>query len=356
MKKILVLVLLAINTGLFAQVDFRQGYVILNSGDTLTGEIDFRDDRIMTKTCRFRENIKSEFIDFSPNEIQGYRLTDGKYYVSQELPEEGRVFLEYLVNGKLSLYYNRDEKGNHYYIRKAGDIIRLLPEEKSIVMVKERQYYRPPLALIGLLNYLTSEAPELQKDIMKIKESDQRTMTKLAVNYHNIVCPDENCTVYTKKIPKTRLSVQPVIGFTHYASVDDIILDYGAFLNLWIPLANERLYFKTGLTTSTLSENNSELFADDSGRLFKIPFQIRYLAPGKYVRPEFSAGTNVYFFKKSMANTFCLSGGINIKLYKELYLHTEANMETTPLFMSVLTGNSFGIVGYSAFAGFYYQF
>jgi hypothetical protein len=356
MKKLLVLVLLTINTSIFAQVEFRPGYVILNSGDTLTGEIDFRDDKIMTKTCRFRENKKSEFREFSPIEIQGYRLTNGKYYISQELPEGGRVFLEYLVNGKLSLYYDRDEKGDHFYIKKEGDIIRLLPEEESIIIVKNRQYYRPPLALIALLNYLTQDAPELQKEIMDIESVDQRNMVKLAVNYQNIVCPDESCTLYKKNVPRSRVTVQPVIGLTYYSSIDHLF-EYGAFVNFWTPLSNERLYFKTGLTISSIPVNSGIL--EDykySGTLYRVPIQIRYLSPGKYIRPEFSVGPNVYFFKKSIGNTFDLSGGINIKLHKELYLYTGANLETIPLLAVLLSDTHFGLVSFSAFAGFNFIF
>ncbi len=216
MKKLIIPVLLLLNSCLFAQKDFRPGYVILNSGDTISGEIDFRDDKIMTKTCRFRENEQSETTEYSPGEIFGYRIINGKYYISQELPEQGKTFLEFLVDGKLSLYYRRDEEGaDHFFIKKEGDIVRELPIEKELVNIGDTVYTRQPTRLRGLLKSLTQEDPKLRSRIENIKAADQRFLVNLAVDYHDDVCPNEECIIYTKKIPKVKANFQPVAGITH---------------------------------------------------------------------------------------------------------------------------------------------
>ena len=53
MKKLLFLVCLFFSVLLKGQTDFTPGYVIKQPGDTVYGEIDYRDDLIMGKICRF---------------------------------------------------------------------------------------------------------------------------------------------------------------------------------------------------------------------------------------------------------------------------------------------------------------
>lgn len=102
-----------------------RGYVITNPGDTLFGEIDYRGDLLMGKLCRFKDN-NGEEQEFLPAGIQGYRFIDSKYYISLEV--NGRnVFLEYLINGKVSIYYLRDDAGDHYYIDKEGEVMKEIP-------------------------------------------------------------------------------------------------------------------------------------------------------------------------------------------------------------------------------------
>ena len=112
--KSLVLCLLLFSAKLlFAQTDFRAGYVIKVSSDTLFGEIDYRGDFLMSRLCKFRGNENS-VVDFTPEKITAFRFIDGKYYASKELNEK-TVFLEYLIKGEINLYYLRDIRGRHYF-------------------------------------------------------------------------------------------------------------------------------------------------------------------------------------------------------------------------------------------------
>ncbi|MGI4863169.1 MAG: hypothetical protein ACRYFZ_04550 [Janthinobacterium lividum] len=41
-----------------AQVDFRPGYIVRPAGDTVRGDIDYRDARFNARQCRFRRATK----------------------------------------------------------------------------------------------------------------------------------------------------------------------------------------------------------------------------------------------------------------------------------------------------------
>lgn len=102
----------------YAQSDFREGYIINNENDTTYGLIDYRGSMRSSKHCTFKSDDASEQIKYSPSEIAGYRFTDNKYYVSRTVKrEEGAsvFFLEFLINGKVDIYFYRD-KGEDYYL------------------------------------------------------------------------------------------------------------------------------------------------------------------------------------------------------------------------------------------------
>ena len=98
---------------LFAQTNFKSGYVIKLSGDTIFGEIDYRNDVRMAKKCSFRSNANAPVIDYKPEDIFGYHFTDSKYFVS-EVVNGQRYFLEFLIKGKINIYDLKDDNGYRF--------------------------------------------------------------------------------------------------------------------------------------------------------------------------------------------------------------------------------------------------
>jgi hypothetical protein len=64
-----------------AQSDFRNGYVITNSNDTLFGLADYKENRSNAKKCIFIKEGSSEKVEYSPNDINAYRFLDGKLLI-----------------------------------------------------------------------------------------------------------------------------------------------------------------------------------------------------------------------------------------------------------------------------------
>ena len=71
-KLLIIFILLCLSNILNAQNDFRAGYIITNSNDTVFGEIDYRGDILMGKLCKFKTN--GNIVDYLPSQISAYRF------------------------------------------------------------------------------------------------------------------------------------------------------------------------------------------------------------------------------------------------------------------------------------------
>ena len=208
----------------FAQSDFRPGYVLISEFDTIFGEIDNQDYHMNSNFCDFRAFNSNEITRYYPKDIHGYRFLDGKYYISRETPvPDGsvkKVFLEYLIKGELNIYFYQDtEKNNIYYAEKdTSALVELVYYKTNINYTDQRFteaekryqgsvmnyntsgfYEYENKKFQGILAYLTYDEPRLKQQIQNIKEPSHNELIKLAKNYHELTCPDEDCTVFEKR-------------------------------------------------------------------------------------------------------------------------------------------------------------
>ncbi|MFZ4464988.1 MAG: hypothetical protein ACOYN5_14165 [Bacteroidales bacterium] len=292
-RQILFLAFLFISGFIRAQSDFRPGFVIQNSGDTLFGSIDYRGDMTMGSLCRFK-TAENEIRDFSPFDIPAYRFTDSKYFISREV--DGKmVFLEFLIKGKVNVYYLRDDVGDHFYLDKEGERLTELVYSEEVKMIKEnpnkeKRYLVKSNKHIGVLSYYMQDAPDLQPKIKSIAKPEQQNLINLAEKYHNEVCKDEECIIFEKKLPLFKANLEIIGGFVDFGLEDDIadglFFQSGVLVHIWMPRANEKLYFKTGIIYARPEFNNGK-----RTNYLKIPMHLVYLAPKSMkIRPTASIG------------------------------------------------------------------
>ncbi len=314
-----------------AQSDFRAGYVIENATDTIFGEIDYRGDLIMSSTCKFKDQNK-KVQSYSPTDISGFRFIDGKYYVSREVDSK-TVFLEYLIKGQVSIYYQRDDAGDHYYIESKNEGLTEIPYEEGVKMVDNKQMYYATTRHTGLLAHFMIDAPNFQKRIQSIKKPEHRTLIKLAKDYHYAVCDNEECIIYERKQPFLRMSVEGIMGRTKFASFreSNIKSDFqtGIITRLGISRINEKLHLRTGLIYGTIEIDTTR------NSIYKIPLQIEYHFPLSGVTPRIASGINFYSRGDQVMSVL---GGVDLRLYKsvnlsinyEIDFNSQSN-ETIPL-------------------------
>jgi len=328
LRSIILLGLLFPASLLNAQTDFRPGYIINKSGDTLSGQIDYRGDLFMSSLCRFKE-ADNTIKEYSPNDIEAYRFIDSKYYVSKEI-NKTIFFLEYLIKGKINIYYLRDETGDHYYLDKEDVKLTEIPYEEGIKYVDDKQVYFETTKHIGLLNYYMQDAPEFQTRIQTIKKPGHQNLIKLAEEYHNAVCKGEKCVIYEKSVPPVRIIPEMIGGVIKYSTIehlnDKFYTHTGIIGHIWMPRTSEKLYFRTGVLFSQLNIDN------EKSNFFKIPCQLEFIYPKGIFRPRIAYGLNFYLpgFQSVSFNI-----GTNIKLTEKLFLSATSEIEFNPMVLII---------------------
>jgi hypothetical protein len=321
-----------------AQTDFRPGYVIKANDDTLVGQIDCRSDISMGEICRFKTN-NNQIKEYTPDSIKGYRLNDSKYFVSKMVNGK-KVFLEFLIKGKINIFYINENEEENYYIEKEGIGISKIPYEEEIRYRKDDSpYYYISKQYARILNYYMQDVPEFQSRIVHMGKPGHQSLIKLAEDYHNKVCTDQSCIIYEKKEPFLKLDLELIAGIVNYqyqpTNEENSILSYnyegkytdknylqvGVLAHLWIPNSSEKLFLKTGLYRSAIESVNYK------GSIYKIPIQIEYIYPKGQIRPKLAYGINIYTpFNQSVITT----AGLNIKLYKSLNLGINYDIDFVP--------------------------
>ena len=307
----------------YAQKDFRAGYIIKCTSDTLFGEIDYRGDLLMGERCLFRLNEKEKETIFSPNEILGYRFNDSKYFVSKEVNGKN-VFLEFLIKGQIDIYYLRDSNGDHYFLGKEGSEINEIPYEEREIYSKNTSYQYKSTQHIGFLYFYMQDAPGFQSRIAQIGKPEHANLIKLAEDYHNKVCKDGGCIIYEKRLPLLKFDMEIAGGIVDFINSDFNNKRYfqaGILAHLWMPRTSEKLYFRTGLLYSTLKTETSHK------SVYKIPLQFEYNYPKGRVIPKIALGVNIY---SPYFLSVALMGGVNVKLHKSVSLSFNYDIDFNP--------------------------
>ena len=244
-KTLLFFCIILFSTIAKSQSDFRAGYIIKTNGDTVTGLIDYRGDLMMGNICRFKAEANSSVTEYKPGDISAYRFNDSKYFVSKNINGQ-EVFLEYMINGKLSIFYLRNEKGDHFYIQKDTSGIVELPYEEAIKTVGDKSHLVKTTKHIGILSLYMHDAPDMQLRISNMKTPEYKSLINLAKDYHNKVCKDEACIIYEKNMPSLKTKIELGSSFYSFTQKDTLNKGLNIFydFNIYLlrPRTSERFY------------------------------------------------------------------------------------------------------------------
>lgn len=301
---------------LSAQSDFRDGYIVKNENDTIYGLIDYRGNKVNSKKCVFKKDINAEKQVFTPNELTGYRFTDSKYYVSKEVDIEGQtelLFLEFLINGVVDVYYYRDELGEDYLIDDGSGNLYELRNDKEEVVKNQVRYLKESKEYVGVLKAIFRESPMVFKKVDNIN-LNHKSLINVSRDYHNEVCDDQECIVYEKKLPKSEKAFGIVLGFygMSISGINDSFISeresgfttypaIGLYYKVNMPYFNERCFFlyegtysRGRLSTSYAADPGNGLIYINSIDLIHDSFNnlvvIKYEFPKGKVKPTFQIG------------------------------------------------------------------
>jgi hypothetical protein len=321
-----------------SQSDFRNGYIIRLNKDTVYGLIDYKGNSANAKKCLFKKDANSEISEFTPGELNAYRFIDSKYYVSKSLQsgdKAGQLFLEYLIDGIVDIYYYRDELGEHYLADKGDGKLYALKNEEKVVSVTSvinnneyiTKYTGDSKEYIGILRYVFDKSPRIGRKVENIS-LDHKSLINIADEYHKEVCQNEQCIIFEKNLPKFKTTFGPVVGLNvttistndkykgtlSYFNKSDFDISVcpsiGFYVKINLPYINERLYFQYQSIISKIRTNTMNSFMDGvlsreivhditlTESISGNSALLKYEFPGGAFRPSFHAGFFLnYFFK-----------------------------------------------------------
>ena len=159
--------------------DYRPGYIIKNTMDSVSGYVEYATEKKNTSYCMFRSSRKGRSVKLTPEELSGYGFIDDKRYISTAWPDstvKEKVFVQVLTEGPLKLYQYRQS----FLVRKDNFMLLPVPKKQTVrndggsfSSVVDTRYK-------GLLNILVADC-KLDVGDTKYTEND---LTKLAIDYN----------------------------------------------------------------------------------------------------------------------------------------------------------------------------
>ncbi len=239
----LILLLLTAVLQSYAQSDYRKGFVINNSKDTIHGFIDFNSNKTNSKLCRFKQDIGQKTVKYMPFDIKSYAYSGGRYYQSKKILFEGdslSVFLECLVVGKLNLY----KYSNSFFVSKGDGLYDITEEDIEVEDKFGFRYLTKSKLNRGVLSYYVGDNKRIYKRVEKML-FDHKSLTTLVEEYN---CENTN----TKKRNKTFNNSLPFIKFQLgvVSGITFSSIDFQSDIKAYDYLTNssyENIYFSKGL-------------------------------------------------------------------------------------------------------------
>jgi hypothetical protein len=192
---------------LFSQ--FKEGYIITKTNDTIFGLIKYEGALINSRSCTFKKDNNSIDYMYTPEDISAFRFLKSKYYVSRYINIHNsykKVFLEWLIKGKASiLSYPISISSMQYYLVMDDDSLIELMNTIETKYIDNVKYIKEKHEYIGTLNMNFQDAG-LQTKIMSTKYNNN-SLINITKSYHNKVCKDENCTVFEDENRKVNYNI-----------------------------------------------------------------------------------------------------------------------------------------------------
>jgi hypothetical protein len=301
--------------GGIAQPNYRPGYVVTSSGDTLKGLVNDHTEVNNARECSFKAASEESPRKYGPDQLGGYGFANGKMYESKRVrldsTTSATVFVELLVKGRLSLYHYK--VGDHYFAGKSPEeLVELTRVEKTIERdgvpyVVVREFYK------GTLIYMTLDCPRLKR---KLDHLPFVLNDLIRVVHEYNTCNDTSASLRTKRkfiTAKAGLTGGVNRSWLHF-STDQVKYNYltkasldmnaypfaGLYVQTTLPWVTDRItlwfegqYSQHAHTSYREFKTAESIYREDvsiSRQYLRFPVLLRYTYPKGSLRPFAGVG------------------------------------------------------------------
>lgn len=333
MRKFLLLACLGIiaNTS-FSQKNYQPGSVVTLDGNTLTGEIDYKNWKKTPEKILFRRDKNSESVSYDVKDLSSFTVSDDVYKraiidiveredelnklrIGDSFPSRtDTVFLLTVVSGPKSLYYYTDNV-DHFYISNDDGTYQLLNYRK----------YRDQDQNVAIIKFYISQLKNYFKncsvvsDNLKYKASDLR---KSFISYYDCIGKTPE---YFQKPDNEKIELGLLAGATNTtfrisSSSNDPLsrVDYsksnsvtaGVSGDLIFPRLRGRISLNNELTYSSYKAEGKYTYTvnpyivDD----YVYQFQYSYVKLNNMLRYKFFVNNVIMFINGGISNGIAVNG------------------------------------------------
>ena len=298
-KKVILLLLFCLTHHLTAlcQENYVQGYIVTTNGDTLRGEVDYRNWRINPRQVHFKKTGQSASRVYMPIEIKAFHA-GGDSYLSgiveaekssksvmnidrnpEFIIETDTAFLHALVTGDKSLfhYIDTDDRENFYIGTDKG--FELLKYKQYLVTKYDVNLKQTRKLYVGqLINYL-SDCETIQKSASNILYS-KTSLIKAFKDYYACTSKKEQ---YSEKVPKHKLDVGVLAGVSGTSlSHGDLSSSFdpsiGFTLNAVFPRSFGRWSLNNTILLTRFTAEDTYSYTSRLGRYFRYDYSIELIS------------------------------------------------------------------------------
>lgn len=327
-----------------AQSNFQKGFIIKAESDTIYGEIDNKTYFENAQFCDFKSLETNSITRYYPQDLIGYRFIDGKYYISKEV-EGAQIFVEYLIDGKLDIYFYQDKKTvNHYYAANDSLPLKELKYRKGIKDYDGKKMGYKSEQYKNLLNYYISDYPELKNKLVRMNKPNHKNLIAFAEEYHHLTCKDEKCIIYEKKMPraiKLNITGGPNFYFPNgnTEAVQKIYPAFGFNMLFQHSQRRENLYVGIGLNYEGFERKVSDEEVNDKISFLRIPLSFYYIKPIPGIHPFFAYEVDINSFFATQA----IKAGLKYPVNKVSFALT-ADVKTVTFVIPYSSSINFGML------------
>lgn len=339
--KILFLVLvLFFSVGVYGQLNFKKGYIITGSNDTVYGKINDSGGNRNAKVCLFKELNTKKVIRYYPEDINAYRMIGDKYYVSRKISRKGkskRIYIEVLIKGEVSLYkYWKNSHAGYYIEKNDGEMVEL-DNAQALYRYKTESnsgiIYSPTIAIesqayMDTLHSLFRDA-DLVHDQIERTSFDDFSLTETTKAYLNEVFKGNDCINFERDLNmyRVRFGLFAGLQYRNMSLLPSVKTVYepeekytipmnsigtfpvGGFVNIPLFRISDRLSLQLEVISGginyeqefTRQQNRNDTIIAIKTNTIAFPVMLKYEVDMGKISPSFSIGKETSFVYHSKA-------------------------------------------------------
>ena len=245
---------------IYAQENYQPGYVILENGDTISGMIKYQERNRRSVRCQLKKTDTKEVIEYTPYQIKAYYINNEGYFIAKELEGKKRFF-EFLIDGKINIYFLRDDFGKRYFIENEELGFTELSYKEDFVQKDGKTYRSESKRHQGILTYYMKDAPELTDKILSMSKPEHKSLIGLVLEYHDIAGKNETCILYGNIKKQYKIFFHIAGGLMMVPKMDKVLPASSIYFHFWLPDLSKKAYLKTGLNRAGYSLQLEYIFS-----------------------------------------------------------------------------------------------